>query len=134
MDCFETNVSANRDFLDRWNIEGRLRRVPMTGGIALTHRCNLKCIHCYAGPEHNSSQKQEPSTERWLELIDEIADAGCLFLLLTGGDPMVRSDFAGIYRHAKESGMMVTVFTNGTLINSEIMMSMLELRRKTLKR
>jgi radical SAM protein with 4Fe4S-binding SPASM domain len=95
--------------------------VPMTGGIALTHRCNLKCIHCYAGPGQGVSQKREPSTERWLSLIDEIVEAGCLFLLLTGGDPMVRPDFARIYRHAKESGMLVTVFTNGTLIDQAIL-------------
>ncbi len=116
MDCFEDN----RAFLDHWNRVGHRDCVPMTGGIALTHRCNLKCIHCYAGPEQNLPQKNEPSTERWLEIIDEIVEAGCLFLLLTGGDPMMRSDFARIYRHAKESGMMVTVFTNGTLINNDI--------------
>ena len=117
LDCFEDNKA----FLENWSLVGRRDCVPMTGGIALTHRCNLKCIHCYAGPDHGVSQKDEPSTERWVKIIDEIVEAGCLFLLLTGGDPMVRSDFARIYRHAKESGMMVTVFTNGTLINDDIL-------------
>lgn len=117
LDCFEDN----RAFLDRWNLVGRRDCVPITGSFALTHRCNLKCIHCYAGPEQEVSEKDEPSTERWLMLIDEIVEAGCLFLLLTGGDPLLRTDFKKIYRHAKESGLMVTVFTNGTLINNDIL-------------
>ena len=110
----------NTEFLTRWNERGRKLCVPMTGGIALTHRCNLKCIHCYAGPEVVPSERDVPTT-RWLELIDEMVDAGCLFLLITGGDPLVHSGFKQIYRHAKESGMLVTVFTNGLLIDQEIL-------------
>ena len=121
MDCFEVSNSSKDDFLARWNQAGHRERVPITGGVALTHRCNLKCIHCYAGPEEHSIANGELPTERWLALLDEMAAAGCVFLLITGGDPLIRPDFAEIYRHAKKAGMMITLFTNGILIDDELL-------------
>jgi len=119
----ELRATRSKEFLERLNSEGRRRCIPMTGSMALTHRCNLHCLHCYAGPDPRSAlcaRGDEVPTERWLSLIDEVADAGCLFLLLTGGEPMLRPDFAQIYRHAKTSGLLVTVFTNGTVVSEEI--------------
>jgi radical SAM protein with 4Fe4S-binding SPASM domain len=55
-------------------------------------------------------------TRRVLSLIDEITEQGCLYLLITGGEPFLRKDFHEIYRHAKTNGLLVTVFTNGTLL------------------
>jgi radical SAM protein with 4Fe4S-binding SPASM domain len=49
-----------------------------------------------------------------------MADAGCLFLILTGGDPLVRPDFPEIYRHARQRGMIITLFTNGTLLTARV--------------
>ncbi|NQU41235.1 MAG: radical SAM protein [Lentisphaerae bacterium] len=123
MDC-DALSGWSEDFLNRLNSEGRRLCIPMTGSMALTHRCNLRCAHCYAGPDMDPQSPGmcgEPSTERWLSLIDEVAAAGCLFLLLTGGEPMVRPDFAQIYRHAKEAGLLVTVFTNGTMLTDKIL-------------
>ena len=60
------------------------------------------------------------NTARVLSVIDEITEAGCLSLLITGGEPLLRHDFSEIYRHAKKSGLLVTVFTNGTLITPAV--------------
>jgi radical SAM protein with 4Fe4S-binding SPASM domain len=54
------------------------------------------------------------------DVLDQVADAGCLWLLLTGGEPLVRDDFLDIYSYAKRKGFLVSLFTNGTLITSEI--------------
>jgi len=54
-----------------------------------------------------------------LSIIDQATDAGCLFLLITGGEPLVREDFPDVYRHARERGLFVTVFTNGTLVDTK---------------
>ncbi len=96
-------------------------RIPFSGGIALTHRCNLRCVHCYARDKNPRSAPagRELSAGRWKEIIDEIKDAGCLFLLLTGGEPLLREDFAEIYSHIKTNGFFVTLFTNGTLLTEE---------------
>jgi len=94
------------------------RRIPASGSIALTHRCNLRCAHCYLGPATESSG--ELSTGKWLSIIDEITAAGCLDLLITGGEPLLRPDFPTIYRHAKYSGLLTAVFTNGSLMSPEM--------------
>lgn len=62
----------------------------------------------------------EMSTSQILSVLDAITDAGCLYLLITGGEPFLRKDFAEIYSHAKMNGLLVTVFTNGTLITESI--------------
>jgi radical SAM protein with 4Fe4S-binding SPASM domain len=49
-----------------------------------------------------------------------MAEEGVINLLLTGGEVFVRPDFLKIYQHAKQLGMLVMVFTNGTLITEEI--------------
>ncbi len=93
------------------------RRIPASGSLNLTHRCNLRCRHCYLGDERSGAGARELPTDRWLSLLGEIAGAGCLELLISGGEPLLRPDFATIYRRARELGMVVTVFTNGTLVD-----------------
>ena len=53
-------------------------------------------------------------------MIDEIAAAGCLWLLYTGGEVFLRPDFLDIYTRAKGQGLLITLFTNATLITPEI--------------
>lgn len=60
-------------------------------------------------------------TRKILSVIDEITEAGCLNFLITGGEPLLRNDFPQIYSHAKKNGLLVTVFTNGTLITDSIL-------------
>lgn len=92
-------------------------RVPLSGSIAMTHRCHLRCVHCYLGDERTSSPEDgELDTEFWLSVVDQIAEAGCLNLLMTGGEPLLRPDFPEVYVRARRRGILVTVFTNGTLI------------------
>ena len=88
-------------------------RVPLNGSLELTFRCNLRCVHCYI-PDF--SGRGEMTTAEVVRILDETADAGCLWMLLTGGEVLSRPDFAEIYRHAKRRGMLLTVFTNGTLL------------------
>jgi radical SAM protein with 4Fe4S-binding SPASM domain len=97
------------------------RRVPLSGSIAMTHRCHLRCVHCYLGDERSARPPQgELGTEFWLSVIDQVADAGCLNLLMTGGETLLRPDFPAVYERARRRGMLVTVFTNGTLIGERL--------------
>jgi radical SAM protein with 4Fe4S-binding SPASM domain len=96
------------------------QRIPFSGSLALTHRCNLACVHCYAKADPGLAPAMELSAGQWKKIIDEIKAAGCLYLLLTGGEPLLRADFSEIYRHAKKNGFLVTVFTNGTLVSERI--------------
>ena len=92
-------------------------RVPVSASIELTMRCNLHCGHCYCPP---GDRQSELTTSELIQLFDRMAEMGTLFLLMTGGDPLLRKDFPELYRHAKELGLLVTIFTNGTLIDDRI--------------
>jgi len=89
------------------------QRVPFAGQIAITCRCNLHCVHCYSA----GISAREQDKERWTNIISQLAGEGCLFLVMTGGEPLLRDDFSEIYSHAVEKGILVTVFTNLTMLN-----------------
>jgi radical SAM protein with 4Fe4S-binding SPASM domain len=97
-------------------------RVPLAGTLELTRRCNLRCVHCYLGPQERvrAEGRPEMTTGQVLDIIDQVAAAGCLRFLITGGDPLLRPDFPEIYRHAKLAGLDVSVFTNGTPVTERI--------------
>lgn len=96
-------------------------RLPVSGSIAMTHRCNLRCVHCYLGDDRSpSSASRELDTAFWLSVVDQVAEAGCLNLLITGGEPFLRPDFAEVYTRAKKRGMLVSVFTNGTRLDDAL--------------
>lgn len=121
MACPKTNLISDRDFIVRFSNEIHNKRIPLNGGIDLTQRCNLRCIHCYQGPERPDSDARlrEMSTELIISVIDQIAEAGCLFFLITGGEPLLRPDFREIYSYVKRKGILPVLFTNGTLINED---------------
>lgn len=97
-------------------------RVPINGTIEVSHRCPLDCAHCYNNLPMGDpdARRREMTTQDHFRLVDELAEAGCLWLLYTGGEIFARRDFLDIYTHAKRKGFLVTLFTNGTLITPEI--------------
>jgi radical SAM protein with 4Fe4S-binding SPASM domain len=100
----------------------QLLRNPLNGTIEVTRCCNLKCLHCYnnlplADP---LALQNELTYEEHCRLLDEITEAGCLWLLYTGGEIFARRDFLDIYTYAKQKGLLITLFTNGTFILPEV--------------
>jgi radical SAM protein with 4Fe4S-binding SPASM domain len=105
------------------------QRIPIGGSIELTMRCNLRCGHCYLPfSQRAASGKGELTRGEFQRIFSEIADAGCLWLLLTGGEPLLQSDFLDIYDDAKKMGFIITLFTNGTLLNEAIVDHLAEYR------
>jgi radical SAM protein with 4Fe4S-binding SPASM domain len=98
------------------------QRIPFSGSIELTARCNLQCAHCYINlPQKcRRAQKEEMTTFELFSIVDQLVDAGCMQLLLTGGEPMIRPDFLEVYNYIREKGILVTLFTNGTLITAAL--------------
>lgn len=90
--------------------------------IELTERCNNACIHCYINlPENDSSSKaRELTTEQWKEILHQAAELGVISVRFTGGEPLLRDDFAEIYLFARHLGLKVYLFTNGRLITQEL--------------
>jgi len=92
-------------------------RVPLSGSMEITFKCNLRCVHCYI-PDY--SGRGEMTTSEINRILSEAAGEGCLWMLLTGGEVLCRSDFPEIYLHAKRQGFLLTLFSNGTLIDERI--------------
>lgn len=119
MDC-TGNGPSSRAFLTALDARARAQRIPLSGGIDLTSRCNLNCVHCYMARAQREAPRDLLAADRLHTLLDEIRDAGCLFLLLTGGEPLLRYDFADIYRHAQDNGFLLTLFSNATLVDERV--------------
>jgi radical SAM protein with 4Fe4S-binding SPASM domain len=98
------------------------RRVPLGGTIEVTRRCPHACVHCYNNIplSDQEARRSELTYEEHCRILDEITGAGCLWLLYTGGEIFARKDFLDIYTYAKQKGLIITLFTNGTLITPEI--------------
>ncbi len=97
---------------------------PLLGhlDIELTERCNNACLHCYINrPAHDRrAEQRELTAEEWKEILRQAAELGALSVRFTGGEPLLRPDFAEIYLYARRLGMKVMLFTNARLITPEL--------------
>ena len=117
MNCPIYKLQSNTEFLSSFNQKVYSWRIPINGGMDLAERCNLDCVHCYI--KKPAGAAKDLPAKKIKAILDEVSSAGCLFFLMTGGEPLLRKDFADIYVHAVKLGMLVTVFSNGTLIDAE---------------
>jgi len=85
----------------------------------VTNRCNLRCQHCYIDAE-DRRYREELSTDEAKEFITDLAEMEVPVLLLSGGEPLIRSDIFELSKFAHDRGLRVVLSTNGTLINSDI--------------
>jgi radical SAM protein with 4Fe4S-binding SPASM domain len=91
------------------------KHCPLAGQIELTYRCGLNCIHCYCTGLEGGDK--ELSTTQWKKVLDELQKQGCVYLGLSGGDPLIRKDFLELYSYAKRKCFIITIFTNGQALS-----------------
>ena len=122
MECPHIPIINYGEFSKRVHDRMAGKHIPIKGSIELTARCNLRCVHCYINLPVNDQDalKKELSRQELCNLLDQVVDQGCLWLLLTGGEPFIRSDFLDIYTYAKKKGLLISLFTNGTFITPSI--------------
>ena len=98
------------------------QRIPLHVSIEVTRRCPLECLHCYNNlPMGDLDAKQRELTkEEHFRVLDELVEMGCFWILYTGGEVFARKDFLEIYTYGKKKGFLITLFTNGILINEQI--------------
>lgn len=97
-------------------------RIPLEATFEVSRRCPLACRHCYNNLPvgDRAARQRELTLDEYRRIFDEIAEAGTLWLLLTGGEVLARPDFLEIYTEAKTRGFLITIFTNGTLLTPRI--------------
>lgn len=107
--------------LRRDNLQHLPDHFPLSCQWEMTCRCNLHCVMCYTDCYNRMDKiSEELATAEILRIMDELADAGCLELCLTGGEPLARPDFFTLYEHAVAKGFLITLFSNGTLITKSV--------------
>jgi radical SAM protein with 4Fe4S-binding SPASM domain len=85
----------------------------------LTRGCNLRCLHCRANPTELAASDDLP-THVCLDIMDQIAEVCRPALVLTGGEPLFRSDLYDLARHGKSIGFRMGLATNGTLVTPAV--------------
>ncbi len=87
--------------------------------LELTARCNNNCRHCCINLPANDKEAKEKelSFAEIKRIVDQAVSLSAFYCLITGGEPLLREDFFEIYLYLKKKGLLVSVFTNATLIN-----------------
>jgi radical SAM protein with 4Fe4S-binding SPASM domain len=89
--------------------------IPLGVHLDVTWRCNERCVHCYL--DHDDAG--ELTFDEIDGLLKQMADAGVLFLTISGGEPMLRKDLFAIIRRARALSFNVKLKTNAILIREE---------------
>ena len=97
------------------------KRALFSFDLELTARCNNNCRHCYINLPANdlASQARELTLNEIARIADQAIELGAMWCLITGGEPLLRDDFADVYLALKRKGLLVSVFTNATLVTEE---------------
>lgn len=96
------------------------RMIPLSGTFELSPVCNFSCRMCYVRKtqkEVRESPRKILTLEQWLVIAREAREQGMLFLLLTGGEPLLWPDFWTLYEALIQMGFLVSINTNGSLID-----------------
>ena len=109
-------MSVNHDRLKGKAVRAR---IPLDGALEITPMCNFRCKMCYV--------RQEPAQVKsggglreidfWLDIAEQARDAGCLYPLITGGEPFTYPGFRTLYEQMHRMGLQCSINSNGSLID-----------------
>lgn len=96
--------------------------IPLSGTFELTPCCNMACKMCYVRMTKQQQEQVAPlrTAGEWLAFAEEAKKQGLVYLLLTGGEPFLRPDFREILSGLNKMGLFVSINSNGTLIDEEV--------------
>jgi len=86
--------------------------IPLSVQLDLTYRCNERCVHCYLDHDDHG----EMTTAEIKNLLDQLAEAGVFFLILSGGEIFLRQDLFEIVEYARKLTFSVKLKTNAVMI------------------
>ena len=92
------------------------RGLPVSALWEVTRRCPLQCRHCYLA---GRPERDDLSTEEAGALLESMARLGVMFLVVSGGEPLVRDDIFSIVDEARRLGFAWKLFTGGTLVDDD---------------
>jgi radical SAM protein with 4Fe4S-binding SPASM domain len=97
------------------------KRVPLGFDLETTARCNLNCRHCYINvPAGDRAAKRRELGRAEIGRVGaEAVSLGAIWCLITGGEPLLRKDFFEVYLALRGKGLLLSVYTNATLVGRE---------------
>lgn len=97
------------------------KRIPVNGSIEVSPLCNMNCDMCFVrlSREEMEAKGRLRTAAEWLSIAEQMRKAGVLFLLLTGGEPLLYPDFRELYLGLRKMGFILTINTNGTMLDEE---------------
>jgi radical SAM protein with 4Fe4S-binding SPASM domain len=101
--------------MDRWIRRTVESCIPWSVHFDLTYRCNERCVHCYLDHEDHG----ELTTAECIGVLEQIAEAGTLFLTFSGGEIFLRQDLFELIAYARRLHFDVSLKTNALLITAE---------------
>lgn len=110
--------TAQKSFITAMGIK---QRAPVNGIFELTPFCCFKCEMCYMRLDEDQVNRGNIlSAKTWIDLGKQAQKAGTLFLLLTGGEPLLRPDFPEIYEELSKMGFLIKLYTNSALLTPKL--------------
>ena len=104
--------------LTRFNEASVARLIPLQVTLELTYRCNERCGHCYLATYDDKEDGRPPlRLDEWRRILDQLAQAGTLLIVLIGGEAMMHPQFWGVAEHAVSNNFALDLITNGLLID-----------------
>ena len=98
-----------------------LKQKPISATIELLPLCNMNCDMCYVRLSHDELNKEGKllTYQQWIEISKDMQQYGILFILITGGEPLLYPHFKELYIELKKMGFIISLNTNGTLLNEQ---------------
>lgn len=91
---------------------------PIYALLKVTNRCASRCVYCaHAGV---TERKDEASTEKLKDVLDQLAEVGAVSVNFTGGEPLQRKDLPELVQHARSCGLFPILLTNGLRLRRRI--------------
>jgi radical SAM protein with 4Fe4S-binding SPASM domain len=101
--------------LEEMNRKATEMGIPLSAHLDITWRCNERCVHCYL--DHDGAG--EMSTAEIKDVIGQLANCGTFFLIISGGEPLLRRDCFEILEYARELRFNVKLKTNAVMIGAK---------------
>lgn len=116
------NIPVEPPITEYLHAKAARNRVPLSGTFEVTPVCNMDCRMCYVRMSKQQQESIRPlrTAGEWLALGEKAKKHGLLYLLLTGGEPFSRPDFREILSGLHQMGFIITINSNGTLIDEKV--------------
>ena len=104
----------------RAEAEKRGEHIPPFLIASITSKCNLHCAGCYSRCNHatvDSEPAEQLTSEEWIRIFSEADNMGISFILLAGGEPMLRRDI--LEAAGERRNILFPIFTNGTFLDEK---------------